>query len=73
MAKKQTQFRLEEKFVNRLSSASNSMGISATEFVRHAVGLYLELHERMQDGKAKFYIKKETDKEPIEIIIPELR
>lgn len=69
MAKKPVQFRFDENFHKALFEASVETGQSVSDIVRQAIGLYLSIHERTKNKKARFFIQYEDDK-LCEVILP---
>ncbi len=71
MAKKQAQFRFEEKLYSDINKLASSEGSTVSEIVRNALKMYLAVYERTKGKKAKLYIElQEPQEERCEIILP---
>jgi predicted transcriptional regulator len=69
MAKKQAQFRFEETFYKDIQVLAENEGLSITEIVKNAIGLYATLYDRTKGKKIKFYFEEE-DNSRCEVILP---
>lgn len=70
MAKKPVQFRFDENFYKSLNDVASETGCSVSDLVRNSISFYLAIYERTKNGKARFYIGKDDEKNFCEVILP---
>jgi hypothetical protein len=71
MGKKQTQFRFEENFLDKINKIAADEGITVSEIVRSALSLYATLYNRTKEDEVKFFIEyANTSKPKCEVILP---
>ena len=71
MAKKPVQFRFDENFYKNLNKVASESGCPVSDIVRNAIKFYLVIYERTKDGKSRFYIGKDDEKNLCEVILPQ--